>query len=144
MFEKKFMWRRKILYLLLFVFCIWLALATRTHRDWFHPFFAQYGGDTIWAGMFLFFMRIFFNRMDLLKLALICFALGVADEALQLCHAPWIEVIRGTRIGGLLLGYGFLWSDIICYAVGIAVAYVVVIVVERKLVYKPSGSIKNE
>lgn len=82
--------------------------------------------------------------MDLLKLALICFALGVADEALQLCHAPWIEVIRGTRIGGLLLGYGFLWSDIICYAVGIAVAYVVVIVVERKLVYKPSGSIKNE
>lgn len=144
MFEKKFMWRRKILYLLLFVFCIWLALATRTHRDWFHPFIAQYGGDTIWAGMFLFFMRIFFNRMDLLKLALICFALGVADEALQLCHAPWIEVIRGTRIGGLLLGYGFLWSDIICYAVGIAVAYVVVIVVERKLVYKPSGSIKNE
>jgi hypothetical protein len=23
------------------------------------------------------------------------------------------------RVGGLVLGYGFLWSDLVCYAVGI-------------------------
>ena len=69
--------------------------------------------------------------MKLWKLALICYVLGVADELLQLYHAPWIESIRQTRIGGLILGFGFLWSDIICYAVGIVIAYVMVVLIER-------------
>ena len=124
------MWLRKIIYLLLFVFCTWLAITTRTHSQWFHQLIAEYGGDVVWAGMFLFFMRIFFSRMKLWKLALICYALGVADEVLQLYHAPWIESVRHTRIGGLILGFGFLWSDIICYAVGIVIAYVMVVLIE--------------
>ena len=125
------MWLRKIIYLLLFVFCTWLAITTRTHSQWFHPLIAEYGGDVVWAGMFLFFMRIFFSRMKLWKLALICYALGVADEVLQLYHVPWIESVRHTRIGGLILGFGFLWSDIICYAVGIVIAYVMVVLIEK-------------
>jgi len=122
---------RRLIYLVLFVFFTWLAIATRTHSTWFHPFIAEYGGDTIWAGMFLFFLRIFFTKTKLWKLALICFALGVADETLQLYQAPWIESIRHTRIGGLMLGFGFLWSDIICYAVGIIIAYVMLVLIER-------------
>ena len=125
------MWLRKIIYLLLFVFCTWLAIDTRTHAHWYFPLVAKYGGDVVWAGMFLFFMRIFFSRMKLWKLALICYALGVADEVLQLYHAPWIESVRHTRIGGLILGFGFLWSDIICYAVGIVIAYVMVVLIEK-------------
>ena len=125
------MWLRRIIYLLLFVFCTWLAISTRTHSNWFPAIVVKYGGDTIWAGMFLFFLRIFFSRMPLWKLALICFALGVATETLQLYHAPWIEAIRQTRIGGLMLGFGFLWSDIVCYAVGIVIAYIMIILIEN-------------
>jgi hypothetical protein len=33
--------------------------------------------------------------------------------------------VRETRLGALALGQGFLWSDIACYAVGIAVAAVI-------------------
>ena len=124
---------RKIIYCFLFVFCAWLAIATRTHASWFPPFIAEYGGDTIWAGMFLFFLRFFFGKTALWKLALINFGLGVADEALQLYHAPWIESIRHTRIGGLMLGFGFLWSDIVCYAVGTLLAYFIVVLIERGL-----------
>ena len=40
-------------------------------------------------------------------------------ELSQLYHAPWIDAIRRTRLGGLVLGYGFLWSDLACYAVGV-------------------------
>jgi Protein of unknown function (DUF2809) len=122
---------RKIIYLLLFIFCTWLAIATRTHAAWFHPFIAEYGGDTIWAGMFLFFLRVFFVKIKSWKLALISFGLGVADEVLQLYHAPWIEAIRHTRIGGLMLGFGFLWSDIVCYAVGTLLAFIIVVLIER-------------
>ncbi len=36
------------------------------------------------------------------------------------CHAPWIDGIRNTTLGGLVLGFGFLLSDLVCYLVGIA------------------------
>jgi Protein of unknown function (DUF2809) len=126
------MWLRKLFYLSVFIFCTWLAITTRTHRHWFHPLIAEYGGDVIWAGMFLFLLRVFFSRIKLWKLALICYAMGVADELLQLYHAPWIESIRQTRIGGLALGFGFLWSDIVCYAVGTLIAYLLISFIERK------------
>gem|GEM_PF-763429 len=125
------MWLRKLSYLAVFIFCTWLAITTRTHRSWFPPLIAAYGGDVIWAGMFLFLLRVFFNRIRLWKLALICYGMGVADELLQLYHAPWIESIRHTRIGGLVLGFGFLWSDILCYAVGTLIAYVLISFIKR-------------
>jgi Protein of unknown function (DUF2809) len=122
---------RRIIFFILFVFCTWLAIATRKHANWFHPLIAEYGGDIIWAGMFLFLLRIFFQRTALWKLALACYALGVLDEVLQLYHAPWIESIRHTRIGGLMLGFGFMWSDILCYAIGTFLGYWIVILIER-------------
>jgi hypothetical protein len=73
------MLKRRIIYLLLFVFCTWLALATRQHRQYFHPLIVTYGGDVIWAGMFLFFLRIFFTKIKLWKLALINYLLGLAN-----------------------------------------------------------------
>ncbi|HYW12873.1 MAG TPA: DUF2809 domain-containing protein, partial [Longimicrobium sp.] len=48
--------------------------------------------------------------------------ISLAVELGQLYHAPWIEAVRHTRLGGLVLGFGFLWSDLACYAVGIALA----------------------
>lgn len=37
----------RVIYFVLFVFCVWLALATRSHRDWFPPLVVKYGGDVI-------------------------------------------------------------------------------------------------
>jgi len=45
-------------------------------------------------------------------------SLSVAVELSQLYHAPWIDPIRRTTLGGLVLGFGFLWSDLACYAAG--------------------------
>ncbi len=46
-------------------------------------------------------------------------AFAVAIDLSQLYHAPWIDSIRQTTIGGLILGFGFLWSDLACYALGV-------------------------
>lgn len=45
---------------------------------------------------------------------------ALAIEVSQLHHAPWIDALRATRPGGLVLGYDFVWSDLLCYATGIA------------------------
>lgn len=114
------------------MFFLWLALATRHHKNWFCPFIVQYGGDTLWAAMFLFFLRIFFAKTNIVKLAIINFLLGAADETLQLYQAPWIQTIRQNKIGGLLLGYGFLWSDIVCYLVGTLISLCIICMFEKK------------
>src|ERR1700761_1977541 len=98
----------RCIYFILFLFFTWLALATRSHHQWFCPLVVEYGGDTIWAGMFLFFLRTFFIKIKLWKLALINYALGVADEVSQLWKAPWLISIRVTKLDGLMLGHTFV------------------------------------
>jgi hypothetical protein len=132
---------RRIAYLLLFIFCTWLALATRHHHDWFPKIIVVYGGDVIWAGMFLFLLRIFFTKIAVWKLALINYLLGVLDECSQLITAPWFVAIRQTKLGKLMLGVGFVWSDLICYAIGTLLAWVVVVLIEKWIPKKPKKSV---
>ena len=121
----------RIIYFVLFAFSVWLALATRSHRDWFPQLVVTYGGDVIWAGMFLFFLRIFFAKTTLWKLALFNYLLGVLTELSQLNQSSLMVAIRSNYFGRLMFGVGFLWSDIVCYAVGTFLAWCIISVIER-------------
>jgi Protein of unknown function (DUF2809) len=46
-------------------------------------------------------------------------AFSFAVEFSQLYHASWIDAIRSTTMGGLVPGFDFVWTDLICYAVGV-------------------------
>ena len=50
-------------------------------------------------------------------------------EVSQLYHPAWLDAVRATRLGGWLLGFGFLASDLACYTAGVALA----VIVERGL-----------
>ena len=65
-------------------------------------------------------------------------ALGVSFlvELSQLWHTPFLEALRSTTLGGLVLGYGFLWSDLVCYAVGALLCAAAETVVRRKQLAK--------
>ncbi len=82
--------------------------------------------------MFLFFLRMIFLKIALWKLALINYGLGVADEFSQLYQARWFSAIRETKIGRLMLGVGFIWSDILCYAIGTLLAFIIIWLVETR------------
>ncbi len=83
-------------------------------------FLAEYAGDTLWALMlFLLVSTLLAGRPILMRTA-ISLALAFLVEISQLYHAPWIDSIRQTTLGGLVLGFGFLWTDLVCYSVGIA------------------------
>ena len=57
-------------------------------------------------------------KMSSKKVALISILICFLIEFSQLYHAEWIDAIRQTRLGGLILGFGFLWSDLVSYAIG--------------------------
>jgi len=46
------------------------------------------------------------------------FSWGV--EFSQLYHAPWIDAVRATIPGKLVLGNTFNWPDLFAYALGVA------------------------
>lgn len=43
-------------------------------------------------------------------------------EVSQAWHPAWLDALRATRLGALVLGRGFLWSDLAAYALGVGVA----------------------
>ena len=43
-------------------------------------------------------------------------------EVSQLYHTPLLDAVRQTTPGALVLGQGFLWSDLVCYVVGAGAA----------------------
>jgi hypothetical protein len=43
-------------------------------------------------------------------------------EVSQLYHRPWLDDLRATSFGHLVLGSGFDPRDFLCYLLGVAVA----------------------
>lgn len=62
-----------------------------------------------------------FPKIETRKLAFISLIFCYGIEISQLYHETWIDSIRATTLGGLVLGYGFLWSDLVAYTIGVGV-----------------------
>ena len=88
-------------------------------------FVKTYVGDGLWALMVFFGLAFIFNRWPTksIVLATLLFSFGI--EFSQLYHAPWIDSLRATRLGGLVLGFSFVWSDLLCYSVGVLVGFLI-------------------
>lgn len=111
-----FMQRSRLTFFILIIATIILGLLSRHFKA--VPLFI---GDILWATMVYFIVRFLFINKPiqpvLLASLLFCFAI----EFSQLYKAPWINELRHTLFGRLVLGEGFLWGDLLCYVVGIAI-----------------------
>jgi hypothetical protein len=97
-----------------------LGLACRTR---FAPHFAElYLGDVLWGALFYLLLAWCWPTAQSRALGLAAAAITELIEVSQLYRAPWAEELRGTKLGGLLLGHGFSWSDELCVALGAALA----------------------
>jgi hypothetical protein len=98
-----------------------LGLASRRYGAWLPTLLSEYAGDTLWA--LLVFLGISALRPNARLPLRGAVAMGIAFlvELSQLYHSPWVDGIRATKIGGLVLGFGFLWTDLVCYTVGVGV-----------------------
>lgn len=99
-----------------------LGLTSRKYQSFLPEFITLYLGDAIWAMMIYFFFRIFSFKTRILKHGFFCLLYCYLTEISQLYHSPFIDSLRNTTIGRLVLGFGFLWTDIISYSIGILAA----------------------
>lgn len=104
--------------------CIVAALVTRSPRAAFLPeFMKMYAGDALWASGLYFLIALFRSAAPPFELLISTVLISFAVEASQLYQADWIVELRHTFPLGYFLGYGFLWSDIVCYSAGALLAY---------------------
>lgn len=116
---------KRWLYAVLIIIIIPLGLATRWRQQYFPPIIDTYGGDVFAATCIFFGCRFVCVRWTLLKVACLSFLVSVLDEVQQLYQAPWAVQFRNITTVGILLGHRFVWSDIVCYAVGTLIGWIV-------------------
>lgn len=114
------MMKKRVFYLGLTLLTIILGLASRKFMFIFPQSIAPYIGDTLWAVMVYFGFRFLIPHSNVLKSFLLAIIFSYLIELSQLYQATWINQIRSTILGGLILGHGFLYEDLISYTLGIS------------------------
>jgi hypothetical protein len=97
-------------------------LASRRYPAVFPAWIARYAGDTLWAALVFWLLALIWRRASTMRIGAGAIIIALAVEVSQLYHAPWVDAIRDTRLGSLILGSDFLWSDLLCYSIGIGSA----------------------
>jgi hypothetical protein len=108
-----------------------LGLASRSYPGLFPAFLGKYPGDTLWALMVFCGLGFLNPDCSTARLAFYALLISYADELSQLYQAPWINQIRGTSIGHLILGSTFSWLDMLAYTVGAAIGVICKSTAER-------------
>ncbi|HYO52806.1 DUF2809 domain-containing protein [Archangium sp.] len=116
--------RSRALLLPLMVLAVALGLGSRsaTARVYLPRLVTDYAGDTLWTVMVYLCLVFALPRLPVRLAAAAALGFSVLVELSQLVHTPWLEALRAHRLAALVLGRGFLVSDLVCYAVGTGLA----------------------
>jgi glycopeptide antibiotics resistance protein len=109
-------------YFIAVVITILLGLASRKFSPLLFSFLAENAGDVLWAMMVYFGFRFLFLKKSIVTAIFLSFLFSFGIEFSQLYQEDWINQIRGTLLGALILGKGFLIIDLIRYTIGIVIA----------------------
>lgn len=112
--------RNRYIYALTICLTIGAGLLSRKASSLLPSFLNLYLGDALWAFMIYQMVGFLWPQKTMRSVGTISLLFCYAIEVSQRYHAPWIDSIRHTTLGGLILGFGFLWSDIVAYSAGIA------------------------
>jgi hypothetical protein len=88
-------------------------------------------GDALWAAMMFWVVSSVLPMRSLRVRAGWAIAVCYAVEISQLYHAPFIDSIRATLLGHLVLGSGFDPRDLVAYAAGVVVGVMVDLFLRR-------------
>ena len=122
---RKLLNSNRLFYLMVLPAIICLGLLSRRLNAYIPDVIDMFLGDSLWALMIYLLIRIVFINWSKKKAASFGLIFCYMIELTQLYHRNWIDAIRSTTLGGLVLGYGFLWSDLVAYLLGILLGYII-------------------
>lgn len=117
--------RHPRIYLLTVVVITAFGLPARMVQDRLPAWYGLYLGDYLWAMLLFFLFALALPNMSTFKVAIATLLFTYSIEISQLFHPQWLEYLRSIKLFALILGYGFLWSDIVAYTLGISTGVLV-------------------
>lgn len=99
-----------------------LGLLSRTSFASICTLYQVYGGDVLWASMMYFVFAFLFENRKRKHLVVLTLAFSLIIECSQILQWDLLVYLRSTPLR-YLLGQGFVWSDLICYVIGVMIAY---------------------
>lgn len=117
--------RNRKVYFILILVVMGLGILSRKLSYLLPNFVNTYLGDAIWAAMIYVMMAFVFANKLPKQVAIFSLLFCFAIELSQLYQAPWINAIRSNTLGALVLGSGFLWSDLLAYTIGVGMAFLI-------------------
>lgn len=115
--------RIKIGYSCAVLAAIALGLGSRVYSEHLPVWISSHLGDALWAAMIYYAFRVLLTRHNLRSSVMLSALFSFGIEFSQLYQADWINGLRSTVPGALILGHGFLWIDLVRYTAGIILAY---------------------
>lgn len=128
------MTKKKITYIILIISIICLGLVIRKYNDFFGSIIGKYAPDALWSSMVFFIFRLLINKRNNRFIFISTLVFSCLIELSQLYHSPWIDSLRNIKILALIIGSGFLWSDIVCYFFGACFAWMMCIFLEKTII----------
>lgn len=113
--------KKRLIYLITTVVIMIMGLLSRKYMYIFPKSIAPFIGDMLWAMMVYFGFRFLIPKLKITKALILAIIFSFSIEISQLYQSEWINNIRSTTLGGLILGHGFLFEDLISYSLGIAI-----------------------
>jgi len=121
------------------VVLITLGISSRKFSSYLPFFIADNSGDMLWASMVYFGFRCLFMNKSLPWAFAGSLIFSFLIEFSQLYQVDWINIIRNTTWGALILGKGFLLVDLIRYFLGITTSYLADLFILKHASGRPSN-----
>lgn len=117
--------RRRVGLFIALLVVVPLGLVSRKWGADLPAFIADNAGDALWTVAVYLTVAIVFPRWRSVTVGCVALAISFGVEFSQLIDVDWLNTLRKTLPGRLLLGAGFLWIDLVRYAVGAVVVTMV-------------------
>lgn len=112
-------WSPRVLAFLSVVAIVPIGISTKFYHGIGEQWVSDYLGDVFYEMAWCWFFFIFFpTRKAIWKIPLAVFIVTCCIEFLQLWHPLWLQIIRSTFAGRMLLGTTFVAADFFYYAIG--------------------------
>lgn len=99
-----------------------VALGLASRRPGAPAFVVAYVGDALYAVLIYWLVAFVRPSLPTIRRAGLAWGICALIEASQAVHPAWLDALRAHRVVALVLGRGFLLSDLFCYAAGVIAA----------------------
>ncbi|MGB0598617.1 MAG: DUF2809 domain-containing protein [Rubripirellula sp.] len=111
-------WKKRVTFFALALIAIPIGLASRQDELRLPGFITDHAGDAIWTALVYCCISACSPDAKVISRILLTLGFAFSVEFGQLYSAPWLDSIRDTTLGGLVLGEQFIWVDLLRYLVG--------------------------